>query len=168
MPDSRFYRRAGPQSLSQIAGIAEATLSGSFDPHSQITDVATLESATSADLVYVSDKKFLAQLATTKAIACLITPDLAHAVPATCTALTCTAPRAAFAKVATSFYPDTSPAWSVKEFISPQAEIDPTAIVAASAVVGANVKIGARTKLGPHAVIASGVIIGADCLVGLL
>lgn len=165
MPDSRFYRRAGPQSLSQIAGIAGATLSGSCDPQTQIADVATLESATSADLVYVSDRKFLSLLTATKAASCLITPALAHAVPTTCAALTCADPRSAFAKVATSFYPDTSPAWSVKEFVSPQAEIDPTAIVAASAVVGANVKIGARTRLGPHAVIAPGVIIGTDCVV---
>lgn len=165
MPDSRFYRRAGPQSLSQIAGIAGATLSGSCDPRTQIADVATLESATSADLVYVSDQKYLNGFAATKAGACLITRELAQLAPRSCVVLECSDPRGAFAKAAKLFYPQTSPIWSKDEFVSPKASINPTACIAASAVIAANASVGARSKIGPHVVLGPGVAVGDDCTI---
>ena len=166
MPDPRFFHRAGPQSLAQLAEIAGATLSGSINPQTQIADVATLQDATSADLVYLSDKKLSDALPKIKAGACVVSQALAQGVPATCAALVCADPRAAFAKVIGVFYPTTTSSWSTEHHIAPSAVIDPSAIVAAGAVVAENAKIGARTKLGPNAVVGPGVAIGDDCIVG--
>jgi UDP-3-O-[3-hydroxymyristoyl] glucosamine N-acyltransferase len=166
MPDPRFFRRAGPQSLANLAEIAGATLSGSFQPTTQIADVATLKSATSADLVFLSERKLQDALAATKAGACLVTGELASSVPATCAALICADPRLAFSAAVSTFYPDVSSLWSIDHPISPSADIHSSAVIAAGAVIGAHAKIGARTRLGPHAVIGAGVVVGDDCDIG--
>ncbi|MSQ86450.1 MAG: UDP-3-O-(3-hydroxymyristoyl)glucosamine N-acyltransferase [Alphaproteobacteria bacterium] len=166
MPDPRFFRRAGPQSLARLAEIAGAKLSGSSNPNTQIADVATLKNATSADLIFVSDHKYIPELAATKAGACLIDAEISASVPSTCVALICPDARSAFSKILDVFYPDVLSHWPSDGSVASSAEIDTSAVIAPGAVIGAQAKIGARTRLGPHVAIGAGVVIGDDCDIG--
>jgi UDP-3-O-[3-hydroxymyristoyl] glucosamine N-acyltransferase len=163
MPDPRFFRRTGPRTLAQLAEIAG--MSGAFDPKTSIADVATLESATSADVVYVSDKKYATALSATKAGACFVTAGLAAHVPKSCAALVCADPRAAFAKAAAAFYPDTTPDWSGKPEIHPGAKIGPNAVIGSGCVIGEGCVIGANVTI-THAVIGKRVIIHPGAQIG--
>jgi len=163
MPDPRFFRRAGPRTLGQLAEIAGAA--GAFDAKTSIADVAALESATSADVVYVSDKKYLTALSATKAGACLVTAELAAHVPKSCAALICADPRAAFAKAAAVFYPDTSPEYSSKAEIHPTAKIGPNAVIGAGCIIGEGCVIGANVTI-THAVVGKRVIVHPGAQIG--
>jgi len=165
MPDPRFYRRAGPLSLARLAEVSAAAPAPGTDAARFIADVAAVETATSADVVYVADKSYLPALAASHAGACFVTPALAAQVPSACAALVCSDPRAAFAAAAAAFYPDTAPVWPSTP-VAADAKIDPTASIAPGAVVGARAAIGPRTRIGPHAAIGPGVVIGADCVIG--
>jgi UDP-3-O-[3-hydroxymyristoyl] glucosamine N-acyltransferase len=162
--DPRFYDRAGPLSLAQVAEIAGGQLSLSA-ADGVVVDVADLASATSTDLIYVRDDSFAPALATTKAGVCLTTPALAAAVPHTCKAITCDDPRAAYAKVAAALYPRTDAQWPTASQIAPDAQINPTAIVSAGVVIGAKARIGERVRLGANAAIGPGVSIDTDSVI---
>lgn len=166
MPDPRFYRRSGPLTLARVAELAQSSLAGGADPKIEIADVAELDSATSADLTYVSDKSFLPALASTKARACLVSKSLDAKASDHCVLLECTDPRSAFAAVATALYPDILPQWPSRELVAPDSDIAPTARVASGAVIGARAKIGAGTYIGPNTVIGPGVVVGDNCVIG--
>jgi UDP-3-O-[3-hydroxymyristoyl] glucosamine N-acyltransferase len=162
--DPRFFDRAGPLSLAQVAEIAGGQVTASA-ADGVVVDVADLSSATPSDLVYVGDVSYAPALATTKAGVCLTTPALATAVPNTCKAISCANPRAAFAKVAALLYPRTDAQWPTGASIAADAQIDATAMVSAGVVIGAKAKIGARVRLGANAAIGPGVSIEADSVV---
>ncbi len=165
MPDPRFFHRAGPVPATALAGMVGGTLPDGINTALVIIDVATFEGAASHDAVFLNDKSFLPALASSKAGFCLTTPELAPSVPASCVAISCKDPRAAFAQLSTALYPDTSSCWGDKP-IADDADVALTAAIAPNAVIGSKAKIGARTKIGPHAVIGPGVVIGDDCVVG--
>ncbi|MHB1205082.1 MAG: UDP-3-O-(3-hydroxymyristoyl)glucosamine N-acyltransferase [Rhodospirillaceae bacterium] len=160
MPDPRFFRRAGPHTLAEIAKRSGADLAPGTDSTKAISDVGVLDSAGPSEICYFSDPSYVAAFAASSAGACITTSAFAAHAPAHCAILIAKSPRAAFAEVAHAFYPDENvPA-------DGEARIAPDAKIAAGAVVGAGAVIGAGTIVGANAVVGPGVVVGAGTRIG--
>ena len=165
--DPRFFRRQGPFSLTRVA---EAM---GFSPEDLPTDetftgVAPLQTAGPTEVSFLTNRRYLAALVSTRAGAVIVDETVARQVPATAVALVATSPYAAWARVAGLFHPReaASPGIHPSAVIDPTAVIDDTAEVGALAVIGADVRIGARSSIGPLVSIGAGVEIGDDTRIG--
>src|ERR1700712_2473996 len=97
MTDDRFYERAGPFTLSEIAArIGAEVVKGT--PDTILRDVAALETAEPGDISLFSDSKYANAFAITKA-SVVITSDKLAALPHGATTLVAPDPRLAFAQV---------------------------------------------------------------------
>lgn len=168
MADQRFFKRAGPFTLGQLAEITEASLSDASVADYMIVDVAPLADAAPEHLSFLDNKKYVAQFRETKAGACFVKPEMVSAAPSCTVCLVSKNPYRAYALAAQAFYPVPT----AVAFRAPSAVIDNTALLAPDcfighgAVIGAGVKIGARARIDARAVIEAGVIIGDDSVIG--
>ena len=80
MTDSRFYDRAGPFTLGEIAGRIGAELAKGDPADLKLTDVAALEGAEGGDISLFSDAKYANAFAVTKA-SVVITSDKLAGLP---------------------------------------------------------------------------------------
>lgn len=156
MPDPRFFRTAGPFPLGELATIANAELAGGGDPQALFSDVAPMDRAGPADVVFLDDKRYVPRLAHTQAGVCLLRPALATQAPAGLALLLTDEPQRGFARIAEAFYPQSAP----------PATIDPSAVIAGSAIIGEECSIAAGAVIGEAAEIGSHCAIGANAVVG--
>lgn len=164
MADPRFFTRAGPFTVAEIAARAGAELPPGADPELVLVDVAPLETAGPGDLSFLDNRKYVGAFAASRAGAAFVRPEHAGRAPSTLVPLLAKDPYKAYALAARAFYPEPAPPAT----ISPTAVIDPTArlgtdvSVGPYAVIGARVEIGDRCRIGSHVVIGDGVIIAED------
>ncbi len=155
------------RSLQQIAEAVGARLIG--DGHAEVAAVASMESATAHDLVFVEDEKHLAAALESRAGA-IIAGEFAVSKGGTRPLLVSDHPKLAFARAARLFQKaspqdDTQPHVSVHS----SAVVHPFAVLAGGvsveerAVVSADVMIGSNTRIGAGSSIGAGVRIGRDC-----
>lgn len=165
--DSRFFVRTGPHRLADIAKIAGVDVNADADDR-LIHGVAPLQTATPDQVSFLDNRRYVDLLATTRAGAVIVHPELAAHVPPTSIALPTATPYVVWAQVATLFFPrpPAEPGVHPSAVVDASAQIDPTAEIGPNAIVEADAVIGARSRIGPGAVIARGVSIGADCRVG--
>ena len=167
MADSRFFHRAGPYSLDALAALTGARLADASSGERLIEDVAPLETAGSADLTFLDNRKYTDVFVSSRAGAAFVAEALASRAPAGMAVLISPEPYKAFARAAQAFYP--RPIFAAGR--APSAVIDPTAIVPADCAIGANAvieaqaRLGARCQVGPNSVIGPGVELGDDCLI---
>ena len=148
-----------------------------------LTGIATLAEAGAGDIAFLANKKYLPQLAATRAGAVILHPDLVPRCPVAC--LVAEAPYVAFARISHLFDKSPRPMAGVHPcaVVSPHADVHPTAsigpgvVVEAGAVVGADVvlgagvylghdsRLGAGTRVFPHAVIYHDVQVGERCVI---
>ena len=103
MTDDRFYERAGPFTLAEIAA-PHRRRAGKGRAGPELRDVAALESAEAGDISLFSDAKYANAFAVTKA-SVVITSDKLATLPHGVTLLVVPNPRLAFAQVGHIFYP---------------------------------------------------------------
>ena len=160
--DARFFRRAGPHSLGEIAALlgTQTTV-----PEQLIHGVAPLQSAGPEDVSFLDNRRYADLLPATKAGAVILHPDFADKVPEGCEALVTSEPYVGWAKVSALFYPfpETAPGRHPAAIIDPSAVIDPSAEIGPGAVIAAGAEIGAGTSIAALAYVGPGVIIGRNC-----
>ena len=100
-----FFERAGPFSLRTIAEVTGSTLAEGADPDLEIRDVRPLDGATTGDLSFVDNPKYVPLLLKTGASACLVPPKFAAKVPPGSARLVTPEPYRSFAKALALFYP---------------------------------------------------------------
>jgi UDP-3-O-[3-hydroxymyristoyl] glucosamine N-acyltransferase len=168
MTDDRFFQRAGPFALGEIARHVGGEMDNRSASDFPVRDVAALESATAGDISVFSDTKFAPAFAHTGASVVITDRKLsAHEHNGTWLLLTPN-PRLAFAQVGHLFYPPDK----LVEGVQPLTPVHPTATVGAGtqissgAVIGAGAKIGNRCLIGSNVVIGHGVTLGDDCVIG--
>lgn len=161
MPDVRFYEDLGPVSLADLAKLTGSSLIG--DGSVPIHTVAPLSRAGAGDVAFLSDRRYGAELKTTKASACFLTEAMADQAPAGCAALVTPLPQAAWAAAANALH---RPRVHSGEAVHPTAEMEDGVVISPGAVVGPGAKIGRGTIIGPNAVLGPGVAIGRDCRIG--
>jgi UDP-3-O-[3-hydroxymyristoyl] glucosamine N-acyltransferase len=167
-----FFRRAGPFPLSEIAKATRAELGAGADPAAEIADVRALADASARDVSFLNNSKYLAQLKTTRAGACLVAPALADRVPGATASLITPEPYRAFARALRLFYPDALGPHMARGGsdtpIDPTAQIEEGVVIEPGVIVGPEAHIGRGTRLAAGAVIGYRVTIGRDCYVGPL
>lgn len=148
--------------LHQLAQQLGCRLDG--DGSVDIRRVATLDAAEPGDVTFLSNRKYAAQVATTRASAIIAGDDLPSAP---CAILRAHDPYMAFTAAVALFAPDERPAPGVSNLasVAPDAVLGPGVHVGAFASIGAGVRIGARTVVHPHAAIYPGATIGEDCTI---
>ena len=100
MADPRFFTRAGPFKVSDIALQIGAQVPDGVDADRLISDLEDIATASDDSLCFVTDKKYLPQLAETRAAAVLVGKAHVNACPPHIIALACDDPYAGMARVA--------------------------------------------------------------------
>ena len=144
--------------LADLARRCGAELAG--DGELVIYRVATLEDADARSISFLSNVRYRAQLATTRAGAVIVAPRDAQATPLP--KLVSGNPYAVFARVASMFHPPSA----VVAGVHPTAVIAASAKVAASAMIGPNVVIGHQASIGERTQIHAGCVVGDRCSLG--
>lgn len=128
----------------------------------EIERVRGLDDAGPGDLTFLANPKYASKLATTRASAVIVGPD----VDTDRLVLVAPNPYVAFARALGLVHPQPRLAPGVH----PSAQVDPTAEIGEGVaigplcVVGAGVRLGTRTQLHSHVVLYEGVVIGSDCV----
>jgi len=149
---SRTYR------LSEIVARLGGELIG--DPDAEIRRIATLESARSGDLCFLSHARYRAQLRGTRASAVILAREErdATALPR----ILCDDPYVYYARAAQLFGAESRPVAG----IHPRAVVEAGAEIPASATVGPGCHIGRGARLGERTVIDANCTIGEDAEIG--
>src|SRR6266576_3291023 len=119
------------------------------DPKLKITGAASLGEATSGEISFFGNRKYIGLLRKTRASAVFVPPDFGE--PLAAAQVRVSDPIKAFEQVMLKFVPKP---------ITFAPGIHP------SAIVGSNVRLGERVSIQPHAVIEDGSEIGDDTIIG--
>ncbi len=165
-----FFPEAQTITVKQVAEWAGAEIVRG-DSELTISGVAPLDEGAPGTLVFIDNPKYLDQLATTKATACLVGKKHLDKVPEGVVPLLAGAPYRSLANVLARLYPSamrplpvtTEKAVSPRAYVEDSAQLGEGVVVEAGAVVGAGAVIGAGTLIGPNAVISANCQIGENC-----
>lgn len=166
-----FFERAAPMPLAVLVEKLGATLPDGADATRLISDVRPLSEADPGQLSFLDNRKYLPQLASTRASACLVAPAFAARVPADTVAVVTSAPYRAFAQALALFYPDalypkTALSGPGDPLIHPTARIEDGARIEAGAIVGREAQVGRGTVIAAGAVLGYRVCVGRDSYIG--
>ena len=164
MPDPRFYEDLGPVTVRELAAGAGARLVDDAGADRLITRVAPLGRAGEGAVSFFSDRRYIGDLAETRASACFLPAAETKDLPPACLALISEEPLAAYARAAQRLHRGRrlDPAAAR---VDPSARIEEGAVLHHGVVVGAGAQIGRGSEIGPNSVVGPGVAIGRDCLV---
>jgi UDP-3-O-[3-hydroxymyristoyl] glucosamine N-acyltransferase len=134
------------------------------DPDVEVTGVASLDAATSDDLVFVRSPRYATVLAASPARAVVAPKGLEVGARS---ALRSVDPSRDFYRAARLLVPEPqiAPGIHPTAVVADDACVDPTASIGATCVVGRRVRVGPRTVLHPGVVLYDSVVVGADCVV---
>ena len=134
--------------------VVPAALDASSEAAVNITSLATLAKATTGQVAFLANSKYIPQLNDTKASAVIVSPNAAKSCPVS--ALVMDNPYMGYAILANLL--DTTP--------KPASGIHPSAVIAENVVIGENVNIGANAVIESGVHLANNVSIGAGCFIG--
>lgn len=121
----------------------------------RIDGLATLESAVAGKLGFLSNPRYIRQLANCRASALIIHPDLASHTPLPC--LLSKNPYVTYARASQLF---------AAALVEQRTDKSVQANVHISAIVSDQATLGAHVSVGPHAVVEAGAVIGDGCRIG--
>jgi UDP-3-O-[3-hydroxymyristoyl] glucosamine N-acyltransferase len=155
------------RTLQQIAEAVGARLIG--DGSVLVSAVASIESASRDDLVFVEDEKHLEPALQSRAGA-IIAGEFATSVSHDRPLLISDHPKLAFARAARAMRQELSPDGDAEQgrahstaVIHPSVVLGPEVVIEERAVVGAGASIGERSRIGTGCAIGAAVKIGRDC-----
>lgn len=168
MADPRFFKRASPRTLGEIAAFCSAKLANENDAGVMIEDVAPLSSASKGHITFLDNVKYKEQMRACRATACILHPKMAGFAPDGLALLLSEAPYKAYALTAQAFYPKAAPRRDIsdKAVIHPTVELKGNIVVHPFAVIKEGARIGEGTVIHSGAVIGDNVVIGKNCIIG--
>ena len=168
MADPRFFRRAGPFRLRELAEVARAELAAGADPEAEFADVAPLENAGRDHVSFLDNRRYLASFEKSSAGACVVAPEVVGRAPEGMALLVTSKPYRGYAMIARAFYPEaaTPVALHASAIIDETAKIGPGSAIGPGVVIGARVEIGPACRIGPNVVIEDGVVVGEGTSIG--
>jgi len=153
------------RSLQQIADALGIRLVG--EGGAEVGGVASIESASAEDLVFVEDEKHLESALQSQAGA-VITREFAVSASSAKPLLISDHPKLAFARTA-RFLQEGAATRDEKGCVHPSAVVHSSAVlgtgvsVEARAIISERVQIGGSTRIGAGCAVGEGVVIGRDC-----
>ena len=145
------------RSLQQIAEAVGARLIG--EGRVEVSAVASIESASADDLVFVEDEKHLDEALRSRAGA-VIAGEFARTLKCDRPLLVSDHPKLAFARAASVLRDG-----STFDGSSPQRSVHPTAVIHSSAVLGPGVFVDARAVISERAQVGENTRVGAGCAI---
>ena len=167
--DPRFFERAGPFSLDDLAGAAGGRLERPDRVAGvALVGVAALQTAAPDQVAVLHNPKYGVAAERSLAGVVIVSEALAARVPASSAALVVADPHLAWAQVCRLFHPAAAAVAGIHPtaVVDPTAEVDATAGIGPYAVVGPWAVVGPGCEVGPHAVVAGGVVMGPGCRIG--
>ena len=133
-----------------------------------VSSVAPLECATSTQLSYINNAKYLAALKATKAGICLVPAAFAEFVPKDTVSFVTPDPYRDYAIILARLYPDAMFPRSIVQTIgvSERATVDRSAVVGRGTIIDPGVVVGPRARIGEFCQIGANAVIGAGVTVG--
>lgn len=144
---------------AKIAELVNGTVQG--DPTVEVSQVAKIEDAQSHNLCFISNKKYINFLRTTKAGIVLVDLKL-DPIPEHKTVIRCASPYVAFCQILIQFFDYKDP----NTGIHPKAIIEPTAKVGVNCYIGPNAYIGNNVSIGDNCKIFANTSIYENCTIG--
>lgn len=163
----RFSTPQGPFHLKQLAEHVGATLNRPGDSI-LVTDLAPLSTATEAHISMLHQKKYIKDLTSSFARACILAPQYVEYAPQDMHLLIHDNPYKAFALIAQLFYPEDKPneAWiSPTAYIAPTARLGKNCFIEHGAYIGEDAQLGDHCSIGVNTYIGDGVLMGNDCCI---
>ena len=165
-----FFERLGPFPLDQVAKAVGAEFPAGTDGARLVHDVRPLSEAGPNDLTFIDNRRYLPQVETTRAGACLVLPAFAPRIPKSTVALSTKAPYRGFALALQLFYASAMRPRAARAdtstLVDPTAEIEDGVEIEPGAVIGAEAAIGRGSRIAAGAVVGYRVHIGRGCYVG--
>ena len=155
--------------LSEIASILKCELSAQ---DREITSMNTLKDASSSELTFVSNAKYVKDIKDTNAAVIIISSVLLDQVPESCVALVVENPYWSMAELSKYFAPpiedDSLADAQIGEgtTISPKAEIAKGVIIGKNCTIMAHVYVGAQSIIGDNTILYPSVTVYRDCQIG--
>lgn len=148
--------------LKELALIVDAELIG--DETCQISHLGDVETAVAGEITFISNKKYLPQLAECNASAVLLAEAIDNAAVAN--QLIVKDPYLAYAKLSVIFdtRPKTAAGIHPAAVIAPDAQLGSNVRIGANCVVEAGAVIGDDSELCAGVVVGGGAVIGSECL----
>ena len=178
MSAAPFFPLQRPLGLDEVAAIAGAEIV----PSERIEDatripivgVAPIETARPGDLCFFDSRRYVDDLPSCRATACLVRARDSGLLPPPVTALVVAEPHAAMTRVMGALFPAALSPTSLFDakgvspgaFVHPEARLEAGVTIDPGAVIGPGAEIGAGTTIGAHAVIGPGVCVGRGCAIG--
>jgi UDP-3-O-[3-hydroxymyristoyl] glucosamine N-acyltransferase len=160
--------------IGEIVALTRAKPRAGTPLDRRIGNIAPLDTARASDISFLDNKKYLGQLAATRAGACLLKPHFADAAPDALAVLVTAEPYRAFVAVARALFPAALRPSSLfgtngraaSANVHASARIEAGVTIDPLAVIGPGAEIGAGTLIAAGAVIGPRVAIGRDCAIG--
>ncbi len=143
-------------SLGELAKVLGAELQG--DAALRIAGIAPLDAAGPADITFLANPRYAAQLASTRAACVIVAPAQREAAAQRGAVLVAEDPYLCFARL--------TQWWARQHASAPQPGVHQSAVVEPGAQVDASASVGALAYVGAGAQLGSGVVLGAQAHVG--
>ena len=161
-----FFERAAPLRLEALAQMVGAQLAPGADAGALIHDVRGLADAGAGHVTFLDNRRYLGQLATTRAAACLVAPAFAARVPSGVAALVMALPYRGFAVALQHFYPDAMLPKAAMTQVGDDPPIHPTARLEEGVRVEPGAIVGREAQIGRGTTIAAGALVGYRVAIG--
>ena len=136
------------------------------NPQHMISGLAPLESATPSQLSFLSNPKYLAQLAASQAACVVVAPTMRDAAAARGACIITDQPYLYFARLTQLWQKHRRSHAAIEPAVHASAVIHPTAVVHPSARIGPLCVIEPGARIGANTVLKSRVTVGEDCVLG--
>jgi len=148
--------------LSELAARLGCQLEG--DGRVDVSRVAALDSAGPGDVTFLTNPRYAAKLALTRASAVIVDRSVTSAP---CAMLRSREPYVAFAEAVAVLMPAARPPAGISALavVDPTAQLGPDVAIGPFVVIEARATVGSRTVVAPHVFIGAGASIGSDCTI---
>ncbi len=149
--------------LGELARLLDVRLTG--DPDIRVSSLATLGNAGPGQLSFLSNPRYVDQLARTQASGVIVHPDQAHLAPCAC--LLSPSPYVSYARASQLFAahaPRPQPGQHATAVVSDRAELGNGVHVGPHAVIEAGARVGERCVIGAGCYLGADSSLGDDCL----
>lgn len=171
MSSTGFFPAAITLTIARVCEIAGVAVPSGADGLEPLHGIAALGWAGPHDLSYMDNPRYLDELASTRARACLTSQRFAARVPPGTVAIVCREPYRAFGRVMAELHPTAMRPQNVfgiagvapGAFVHPAARLETGVTVDPGVVIGEGAEIGSGTIIGAGSVIGPGVMIGRNC-----
>jgi UDP-3-O-[3-hydroxymyristoyl] glucosamine N-acyltransferase len=174
MTEPLFFKRPAGLTLGAICELTGATAAAGTPADRRICNIAALDQALASDITFLDKPRYLPDLLSSRAGACILADRFAKRAPPHVAVLIAAHPYRAFVEVARRLFPEAIRPSSLFEAagVSPGAHVHAAArlengvTLDPGVVIGPRAEIGGGTRIAAAAVVGAGVRIGRECAIG--